>query len=135
MDRAWYTFLDECTKGSFQSLSNEIIWPNFFSNFMHGLKSAILAIFQKSADWLDWPCPVSAALHFYSLDFFLFSIFIFKYETNVRKSASPFGIQIQIQSMWEVKVTKMHKTYKELLEVLGPIYNQIILPFLIPGCS
>ena len=31
---------------------------------MQGLKSAILAIFQKSADWLDWPCPVSAALHF-----------------------------------------------------------------------
>jgi hypothetical protein len=66
---------------------------------MHGLKSEILAVCQKSADWLDWPCPVSAALHFYSLDFFLFSIFIFKYETNVRKSASPFGIQIQIQSM------------------------------------
>ena len=35
---------------------------SFFSNFMHGLKRAILAIFQKSADWLDWPCPVSAAL-------------------------------------------------------------------------
>ena len=31
---------------------------------MHGLKSAILAIFQKLADWLDWPCPVSAALNF-----------------------------------------------------------------------
>ena len=29
---------------------------------MHGLKSAILAISQKLADWLDWPCPVSAAL-------------------------------------------------------------------------
>jgi hypothetical protein len=26
---------------------------------MHGLKSAILAIFQKG---LGWPCPVSAAL-------------------------------------------------------------------------
>ena len=33
---------------------------------MHGLKSAILAIFLKSADWLKWPCPVSAALHFRS---------------------------------------------------------------------
>ena len=21
-------------------------------------------IFQKTADWLDWPCPISAALHF-----------------------------------------------------------------------
>jgi len=37
---------------------------------MHGLKSAILAIFQKSADWLDWPCPVSAALQNGSKDFF-----------------------------------------------------------------
>ena len=27
------------------------------SNSIHGLKSAILAIFQKSANWLDWPCP------------------------------------------------------------------------------
>ena len=26
---------------------------------MHGLKSAIFAISQKLADWLDWPCPVS----------------------------------------------------------------------------
>ena len=25
---------------------------------MHGIKSAILATFQKLADWLDWPCPV-----------------------------------------------------------------------------
>ena len=24
---------------------------------MHGLKSAVLAISQKLADWLDWPCP------------------------------------------------------------------------------
>ena len=29
---------------------------------MHVLKSAILAIFLKLADWLDWPCLVSAAL-------------------------------------------------------------------------
>ena len=29
---------------------------------MHWLKSAILAIIQKSANWLDWPCPVTAAL-------------------------------------------------------------------------
>ena len=32
---------------------------NFFLNYMHGLKSAILVIFQKG---LGWPCPVSAAL-------------------------------------------------------------------------
>ena len=29
------------------------------SNFMHGLISAISASFQKLADWLDWPSPVS----------------------------------------------------------------------------
>ena len=32
------------------------------SNFMHELKSAILAILQESADWLDWPSPVKAAV-------------------------------------------------------------------------
>ena len=45
-------------------MANEVIG---FSNFMHGLKSAILAIL---ADWLDWPCPVSAALQNGSQDFF-----------------------------------------------------------------
>ena len=71
-------------------------------NFMHGLKSAILAIFQKSADWLDWPCPVSAALYFLSQDiffYFLFSIFyflfsisfFFKFETIFRGSIWSFG--------------------------------------------
>jgi hypothetical protein len=41
---------------------------------MHGFKSAILAIFQKLADWLDWPWPVSAVLKNGLLDFFsLFS--------------------------------------------------------------
>ena len=61
---------------------------------MHGLKSGILAIFQKSANWLDWPCPVSAALQNRPQDlFFLYYIFIysFKYETIVRGSAWSFG--------------------------------------------
>ena len=65
---------------------------------MHGLKSAILAIFQKSAHWLDWQCPVSAALQnrpqdlFFSLFSFNFNLFVFfKYETIVRSSASSFG--------------------------------------------
>ena len=40
--------------------SNKVILPKNFFNCMHGLKSAILAISQKLADWLDWPCPVSA---------------------------------------------------------------------------
>ena len=38
--------LDILTQWHFHSTSNEVI-----SNFMHGLKSAILAIFQK---WLEW---------------------------------------------------------------------------------
>ena len=52
-------------KGLFFITSNEVIWPKKNSNFMQGLKSAILVIFQKSANWLDWPCPISAALHFH----------------------------------------------------------------------
>ena len=36
---------------------------------MHGLKSAILAIFQKG---LGWPCPVSAALKNAFEKFFLY---------------------------------------------------------------
>ena len=60
---------------------------------MHGLKSAILAIFQKSVDWLDWPCPVSAALQNFPHDFFFYFDFKkkFMYETIVRSSAWFFG--------------------------------------------
>ena len=50
--------LDKVTYWHFQSTSKEVIWPKEFLNYMHGLKSAILAIFQKG---LGWPCPVSAA--------------------------------------------------------------------------
>jgi hypothetical protein len=56
--------MNKVHQGLFFTTSNEVIWSPKNSNFIHGLKSAILAIFQKSADWLDWPCPVSAALHF-----------------------------------------------------------------------
>ena len=55
-------FMNKFHEGLFFTTLNEVIWPQKISNFMHGLKSAILAIFQKSADWLDWPCPVSVAL-------------------------------------------------------------------------
>ena len=48
--------------------------------------------------FMDWPCPVSAALQNGSQDFFfsfLFSLLIFiyflKYETIVRSSVSSFG--------------------------------------------
>ena len=43
---------------------------------MHGLKSAILTIFQKLADWLDWQCHVSAALQKGSQYFFFSLMYI-----------------------------------------------------------
>jgi hypothetical protein len=43
----------------FQSTSKEVIWPKTFLNYMHGLKSAILAIFHRGLGWLR---PVSVAL-------------------------------------------------------------------------
>ena len=47
---------------------------------MHRLKSAILAILQKSADWLDWPAllvqPSKTAHRFFFL-FYIFILFIF----------------------------------------------------------
>ena len=68
---------------------------------MHGLKSAILAIFQKLADWLDRPCPSIATLKNGSMIFFLFSLLIFieffKYETVVAPCL--LVIQIQIQAV------------------------------------
>ena len=74
---------------------------------MHGLKSAILAIFQKSADWLDWPCPVSAALQNGSQDFFFSFTFTFKFSfifLNMKplSEVAPrlLVIQIQIQAVW-----------------------------------
>ena len=64
---------------------------------MQWSKSAISSIFQKSADWLDWSCPVGAALKncsmiflFFSFLYFNFHLF-FRYETVVRSSALSFG--------------------------------------------
>ena len=48
-------FLDKITWWHFQSTSIEVSWPKKNLNYMHGLKSAILANFQKG---LRWPCPV-----------------------------------------------------------------------------
>ena len=55
---------------------------------MFGIKSAILAIFQNSADWLDWPCPVSAALQNGSQDFFSLSFLEFIVQPMVLKNFS-----------------------------------------------
>ena len=51
--------LDKVTWWHFQITSKEVIWRKKKMNCMYGLKSAILAIFQKVLGWL---CPVSAAL-------------------------------------------------------------------------
>jgi hypothetical protein len=51
--------LDKITWWHFQGTSKEVIWSEFFLNYMHGKKSAIWAIFQKGLEWL---CPLSAAL-------------------------------------------------------------------------
>merc|ERR1711940_254468 len=53
-------FLDKVTWWHFQSTSKEVIWPKKILNYMQGLKSAILAIFQKG---LGWPCPVKSQLN------------------------------------------------------------------------
>ena len=67
---------------------------------MHRLKSDILAIFQKLADWLDWPCPVSAAHQnriFYLLYmYFNFYLNLFFYEAIVRSSTLSYGHSDQI---------------------------------------
>ena len=42
-------FMKKIYDGLLFTISNEYVWPKFFLIFMHGLKSAILAIFQK--DW------------------------------------------------------------------------------------
>ena len=83
--------------------SNEYTWPTKNLIFMQGLKSAVLAIFQKLADWLDWPCPVSAALQNGSQDFFLLSfIFLFIFFNMKPLSEVAPGllvIQISIQAV------------------------------------
>ena len=59
LGRSLIHILDKITKWHFHSKSKEVFWQQKFLNSMHGLKSAILAIFQEG---LEWPCPVSAAL-------------------------------------------------------------------------
>ena len=59
LGRSLRHFLDKVTWWHFQSTSKQVIWPQKFLNYLHGLKSAILTLFQKG---LGWPCPVSGAL-------------------------------------------------------------------------
>jgi hypothetical protein len=53
-------FLDKFKQWHFHSPSNEVIWLKKKSDYMKGLKSAILAIFQTGP---GWPCPVSTTLN------------------------------------------------------------------------
>ena len=51
--------LDKIAEWQFHSTSNEGIWPQKISNFMQGLKSAILAIFLREPGRF---CPVGVAV-------------------------------------------------------------------------
>jgi hypothetical protein len=50
---------------------------------MQGLESAILTIFHKSADGLNWPCPVSSSplKTLSGIEFFLFWVSMNPYNT------------------------------------------------------
>ena len=102
MDGAWDTFWI-ITKWHFLRTSNEVIWPKKFLKSMHGLKSAILSIFQISADWLYWPCPVNTVLqNLPQKRFCLFPYNIclsFKIWNHCQKYFGILIIRIQIQAV------------------------------------
>ena len=58
--------LDKVKLWQFHITSNEVMCPKKNLNYMQGLKSAILAIFQTGP---GWPCTVSEALKNPSQDF------------------------------------------------------------------
>ena len=47
---------------TFGALQKKVIWPKKILNFMHGLKSAILAILPEFRRLAGLACPVRAAL-------------------------------------------------------------------------
>ena len=74
LDRARGTLGIKFTK-NWLFLCNHFNWSHLAQNFFkfHAwVKKCILAIFQKSADWLDWPCPVKGQL----ISEWLFDVFI-----------------------------------------------------------
>ena len=78
---------------------------------MHVLKSAILSIFQKSANWPDWPYPVSPALQKHPLDLFVtlifqFLIYYFLSIKEKKKSCEPF---------WRAALTRANQLISEKL--------------------
>ena len=98
------------------------LWINFASKvqikssgpkkfrFHAWVKSAILAIFQKSANWLDWPFPVSAVLQNWLQDFFFLCYMYFNFNLffwiwhHCQYIVAPLElvIQIQIKALWMV---------------------------------
>ena len=81
--------------GTSSSASNKNTTSKFtlIIRFMHGLKSALLAIFQKLANCLDRLCPAAFknACWIFFVFYILISIYLLKYEIVVRSSASSFG--------------------------------------------
>ena len=108
------------------------------TKFHAWVKSALLGIFQKSANWLDWPCSASAALQncpqdLFSFIFYLLFIFL-KYEILVRSSASSVchsnpNPSSAVQCRRQPSLTPL-KSYL-IHHIIGQLYNQItddILP-------
>ena len=76
-------------KGLLFITSNEVIWPPKNSNFMQGLKSAILAIFQKSAG-LAMPYQCSPPFPPIENDRkWLYQLLPIKYELELPTEATP----------------------------------------------
>ena len=93
---------------------------------MNGLKGAILATFQKLADWLDWPCPVSAVLKNGWLIFFFSFLFQFSFIFLNMKLLSEVAprllvIQIQIQAVWIV--CKIINEFITILFLVNPMMS------------
>ena len=118
--------MDKVTWWHLQSTAKEVILPKIVFNYMHGSKSAILTIFQKSADWLDWLCPISTALQNGSQDIFFPFIFYFPFFLDMKplSKVAPclLVIQIQIQAVCEVIQPEFSSEKKstDVFHIIGP---------------
>ena len=87
-------FLDKVTLWHFQSTSKDLIWPKRILNYMHGSKSAILAIFQR-------------ALKNYEKVFFFWVPMNIKKDWKALECASSFMLSfILFNLMWEKECWK-----------------------------
>ena len=92
---------------------------------MHGLESAILAIFPKSGNWLDWPCPVSAALQNCSF-LFIFLFLFLNMKPLLEVAPGLLVIQIPIQAVWKI----YYNFRKQYIAFVLSVSNSQIVPFL-----